>query len=70
NFAVQELPRKPGVSLPDVVLNQPVWEDGYLLPPEAPGLGIEFDREAIKKHPFEITELPHLQRTDGTFTNW
>lgn len=70
NFAVQELPRKPGVSLPDVVVNQPIWQEGYLLPPEAPGLGIEFDREAIKKYPFEMTELPRLHRADGTFTNW
>jgi len=70
NFAVQELPRRPGDSMPDVVLNQPVWEDGYLLPPTAPGLGIEFDRSAIKKYPFDITELPHLRRTDGSVTNW
>jgi galactonate dehydratase len=70
NFAVQELPRRPGDSMPDVVLNQPVWEDGYLLPPEAPGLGIEFDREAITKYPFDMTELPHLRRTDGSVTNW
>jgi L-alanine-DL-glutamate epimerase-like enolase superfamily enzyme len=70
NFAVQELPRRPGLSLPDVVLNQPVWADGYLLPPERPGLGIEFDREAIKKYPFAMTELPHLRRLDGSVTNW
>lgn len=70
NFAVQELPRRPGESMPDVVLNQPVWEDGYLLPPTSPGLGIEFDREAIKKHPFEMQELPHLRRVDGSVTNW
>jgi L-alanine-DL-glutamate epimerase-like enolase superfamily enzyme len=70
NFAVQELARRPGTSMPDVVLNQPVWEDGYLLPPEAPGLGIEFDREAIKNYPFDMTELPHLRRTDGSVTNW
>ena len=70
NFAVQELPRRPGDSMPDVVLNQPVWEDGYLLPPTVPGLGIEFDRSAIKKYPFDMTELPHLRRTDGSVTNW
>lgn len=70
NFAVQELPRRPGTSMPNAVLNQPVWEDGYLLPPEAPGLGIEFDREAIKNYPFDMTELPHLRRKDGSVTNW
>jgi L-alanine-DL-glutamate epimerase-like enolase superfamily enzyme len=70
NFGVQEQPRKPGTTLTDVVPVQPEWEDGYLLPPTAPGLGIEFDREAAKKHPFRMTELPHVSRLDGSFTNW
>src|SRR5579871_2799856 len=70
NFAVQELPRRPGESLPDVVLNQPGWENGYLLPPDRPGLGIQFDRDAIQRYPFVMTELPHLHRSDGSVTNW
>jgi galactonate dehydratase len=70
NFAVQEQPRKTGTVLTDVVPVQPIWEDGYLLPPTAPGLGIEFDREAAKKHPMQKRELPHLKRLDGSFTNW
>ena len=51
--------------LTDVVPVQPEWQDGYLLPPTRPGLGIEFDREAAKKHPFQMAELPHLRRLDG-----
>jgi L-alanine-DL-glutamate epimerase-like enolase superfamily enzyme len=70
NFAVQELPRKPAESLSDVVFNAPQWDDGYLLPSDAPGLGIEFDRDAIGNYPFEITEIPQLRRVDGSFTNW
>ncbi len=70
NCAVQELPRRPGESLPDLVLNQPVWEDGYLLPPTAPGLGIDFNPEALAKYPFEMSELQHLRRPDGSVTNW
>ena len=70
NFAVQEQPRKPIDILPEVVPVQPEWDDGYLLPPTAPGLGIEFDREAAKKFPFQMTELPQLRRLDGSFTNW
>jgi galactonate dehydratase len=69
NFGVQEQPRKPGV-LADVVPVQPEWEDGYLLPPDRPGLGVEFDREAARAHPFQMTELPHLHRLDGSLTNW
>ncbi|CAN5714942.1 galactonate dehydratase [soil metagenome] len=70
NFGVQEQPRKTGTVLTDVVPVQPEWKDGYLLPPTRPGLGIEFAREAAKKHPFQIAELPHLRRLDGSVTNW
>ena len=70
NFAVQELPRRPGESMPDLVRNQPEWEDGYLLPPTAPGLGIELNAEALSKYPFEMGELRHLRRPDGSVTNW
>ncbi len=70
NVGVQELPRRPNETMPDVVLGQPEWVNGYLLPPEKPGLGIEFDREAIQQYPFEITPLPQLRREDGSFTNW
>ena len=70
NFGVQEQPGKPGTTLTDVVPVQPEWEDGYLLAPDRPGLGVEFDREAAEKHPFRLAELPHLHRLDGSFTNW
>jgi len=70
NFGVMEQPRKPGEMLTDVVPVQMPWADGYLLPPTAPGLGIEFDRDAAKRHPFQMRELPHLHREDGSFTNW
>ena len=67
---VQEQPRKPGTALMDVVPVQMDWADGYLLPPTRPGLGVEFDREAAKAHPFQMAELPHLRREDGSITNW
>jgi len=70
NFGVQEQPRKPGTMLTDVVPVQPEWKDGSLLLPTRPGLGVEFDREAAKKHPFQMRELPHLHRLDGSVTNW
>ncbi len=70
NFAVQELPRRPGESLPDLVINQPQWQDGYLLPPSAPGLGIELNLDALDKYPFEMQGLPRLWRADGSLTNW
>jgi galactonate dehydratase len=70
NFAVQEQPRRTGTVLTDVVPVQPEWEDGYLLPPTTPGLGIEFDREAARAYPFRNIGLPQLRRLDGSVTNW
>lgn len=70
NFGVMELPRRPGETMADVITGQPIWENGFLLVPEKPGLGVEFDPEALQKYPFEMTELPHLHREDGSFTNW
>ncbi len=70
NFGVQEQPRRTGTVLTDVVPVQPEWRDGYLLPSDRPGLGIEFDREAARKHPFQMSELAQLRRLDGSFTNW
>jgi L-alanine-DL-glutamate epimerase-like enolase superfamily enzyme len=70
NFGVQEQPRRPGTTLTDVIPVQVDWEDGYLLPPTRPGLGVEFDREAALRSPFRMTELTHLRRLDGSFTNW
>ncbi|MGC9523768.1 MAG: galactonate dehydratase [Anaerolineae bacterium] len=67
---VQEQPQKTGTVLTDVVPVQPTWEDGYLLAPDRPGLGVEFDRDAAREHPMRMTELPHLRRLDGSVTNW
>jgi galactonate dehydratase len=42
------------------ILRQPiVWEAGHVLPPEAPGLGVELDEDVAALHPYEGDEL-HL----------
>jgi len=70
NVGVQEQPRRPGTTLTDVFPVQVEWQDGYLLPPTRAGLGIEFDRDAARQHPFQMTEPSHLHRLDGALTNW
>ncbi|MGI8913593.1 MAG: galactonate dehydratase [Chloroflexota bacterium] len=70
NVAVQEQPRRPGTLLTEVFPVQVPWADGYLLPPTAPGLGVEFDREAARRAPFQMRDLQRLRREDGSFTNW
>lgn len=35
------------------------WEDGYIIPPTSPGLGVELDEEVARQHPYTGNEL-HL----------
>ena len=47
-----------------LIKNTLTWEDGYILPPEAPGLGIDFDEDLARAHPFTGTGL-HLQMQEA-----
>ncbi|MGH8290315.1 MAG: mandelate racemase/muconate lactonizing enzyme family protein [Steroidobacteraceae bacterium] len=45
------------------ILRKPVrWEDGYVIPPSDPGLGIELNEEVALKNPYTATAL-HLEMT-------
>jgi galactonate dehydratase len=47
------------------LLRTPIrWEDGYVLPPEAPGLGVELDEQVAAAHPYEHDAL-HLTPVRG-----
>jgi len=39
------------------------WENGYVIPPTSPGLGLELDDEAIAQMPYEGTEL-HIEMAE------
>jgi len=43
------------------------WEDGYVVPPSAPGLGIELDEDAVKSNPYTGSAL-HLQMSENPVT--
>ncbi|MEC8933203.1 MAG: mandelate racemase/muconate lactonizing enzyme family protein [Candidatus Latescibacterota bacterium] len=45
-------------------------EGAMLVVPEAPGLGVEFNEELAQQGEFKYWEAPHLQRPDGSYTNW
>lgn len=47
-----------------LIRNSIQWEDGYILPPEGPGLGISFDEDVARAHPFTGTGL-HLQMQEA-----
>lgn len=39
------------------------WEKGFVIPPSAPGLGIELDEEVALAHPYQGEAL-HLEMAD------
>jgi galactonate dehydratase len=56
----------------DVVRHSLETKDGYWLPTDAPGLGVEVDETAAAKHPFR-QEVPHsttVRAHDGAVLDW
>ena len=47
-----------------LIRNSIKWEDGYILPPEAPGLGIDFDEDLARAHPYGGARL-HLEMQEA-----
>ena len=50
------------------------WEDGYIIPPTAPGLGVELDDAVVAAHPWtgdrlhlEMGDAPHDPTRHGLF---
>lgn len=47
-----------------LIKNSITWQDGYILPPTAPGLGIDFDEDLAHRHPYTGTGL-HLEMQEA-----
>jgi galactonate dehydratase len=60
----------PPTLLPEVFQCSFALKDMALTLPEGPGLGVRFDRQAARRFPPEMTEPPHFERRDGSFTNY
>lgn len=54
----------------DLCWPYPRLEDGYALPLEGPGLGIEFDEVAAERREFQPRLLPKLSDPDGSVRDW
>lgn len=63
NFLIQEgIQTWDGFS--SEILKEPIqWEDGYIIPPTKPGLGVELNEAVIVKHPYSGKRL-HLEMLD------
>jgi galactonate dehydratase len=47
-----------------LIRNSITWDDGYIVPPEAPGLGIDFDEDVALAHPYTGDRL-HLEMQEA-----
>ncbi len=48
----------------DILQKPIVWQDGYVIPPTEPGLGVELNEDLLHKHPYTGEKL-HLEMQDA-----
>jgi mannonate dehydratase len=69
NFGLQEY--MPHTAETDAVFPHAYrFADGYLLPGDEPGLGVDIDEERAARHPYRPAVLPVARLQDGTMHDW
>jgi galactonate dehydratase len=63
NFLIQESIKTMGDFHAEILKKPIQWQDGFIIPPTEPGLGIELDEDVIAAHPFSGDKL-HLEMSD------
>jgi galactonate dehydratase len=67
NFALQEYPLGEGVApKSDIVKSAVRLDNGYLIIPDAPGIGIELAEDAAIKHPYRPRDVATRRNVDGS----
>ena len=69
NCAVQEH-NPPRGYIEDVIQYDWRVEDGYLIPSDFPGLGIDIDEQAAAAYGHKPEEPPHWRREDVSVQDW
>ncbi|MGI9509322.1 MAG: enolase C-terminal domain-like protein, partial [Geminicoccaceae bacterium] len=59
NFLILESIQQWGGFHSEILKKPMQWQDGYVIPPKEPGLGVELDEAVAEAHPYEGTKL-HL----------
>ncbi|NUT32214.1 MAG: mandelate racemase/muconate lactonizing enzyme family protein [Hamadaea sp.] len=70
NVGVQEHQIDPEPAIAELFTLRPVVRAGRIEPTDAPGLGVDIDRDAARRMQAVAAERPHLRAADGSFTNW
>lgn len=69
NFGIQE--HMPHSAETDEVFPHAYrFEEGYMYPGDAPGLGVDINESLAAKHPYQRAYLPIARKLDGTLTDW
>jgi mannonate dehydratase len=69
NFGIQE--HMPHAAISDRVFPHAYsYQDGYMHPGDAPGLGVDFDEALAATFPYERAYLPVNRKIDGTLHSW
>ena len=67
NFALQEYPTGEGVPPKSEIVSAPLrCEDGFLIVPDTPGIGIELAPDAQQRHPYRPREVEARLHVDGS----
>jgi galactonate dehydratase len=68
NWDVNEFIPEVGTFKEDIVTNVSEVKDGYFIPSDAPGLGIDINEEEMAKHPYDANIGVPPRRPDGGIT--
>ena len=69
NFGIQE--HMPHAEISDRVFPHAyLYQDGYMHPGDAPGLGVDIDEALAATFPYERAYLPVNRKIDGTLHSW
>ena len=60
NFLIQESIETFGGFYAEILKEPIQWEDGYIIPPSKPGLGVELDEAVVAKSPYTGTLFPKI----------
>jgi galactonate dehydratase len=64
NFLILESIQTWGGFHAEILKSAIVWQDGYVIPPADPGLGVELNEEVAARHPYTDKDL-HLEMLDS-----
>jgi galactonate dehydratase len=70
NVAIQEHQSDPEPAVAALFTARPTILPGRVELSELPGIGVDIDRQAARRHQAAAAERPHLRTADGAFTNW